>query len=321
MSYEKDLVSIIIPCYNGENFIENNFRSIINQTYKKLEVVFVDDGSTDGSYEKAVKYIDLFQKEGIKLICLKKENGGAASAVDLALKTIKGEFFQLFDIDDYIYPKNIEDKYNYLTEYKDCAFVRNEGEIFNVEKNKVVSIFSARKKEKRTYNIFYDLLFGRTWNWPGSFLVRSETFFSVNNGKDIYLSRYGQSMQILLPISYKHKCGYIPNVLTRYFEYQKSVSHVSSYEKNVELLNGYKDIRVNVLKQMGVCDKKLLDKIEQFYLKQKLDLAIRMNKTKEIDVFYKQIKKTPKIRLMMLSNKRKGLKNLYIKLAKLIRRK
>ncbi len=320
MDVEKELVSIIIPCYNGVKFIDNNFESILKQTYKKIEIIFVDDGSTDGSFEKACSYSNAFNKEGMELVCVRKENGGAASAVNQALKIMKGEFFQLFDIDDYIYPENIAEKVSYLKANNNCAFVRNEGELFNVEKNAVVSLFSARKKEKRKYKIFNDLVFGKTWNWPGSFLIRSKVFFEVNKGWEIYLSRFGQSMQILLPMSYYYECGYISKVLTRYMEYPKSVSHVSSYEKNIDLLEGYKNIRINVLKQMGIMDKKLLNKIEQFYLKQKLDLAIRMRNEQEIEKFYSQIRKTLKIRILMFTYKRKGLKELYVKIAKIFKR-
>ncbi len=320
MSYIKDLVTLIIPCYNGLNFIDANFQSILEQTYKKVEIIFVDDGSTDGSFEKAVAYTEDFAREGMELICIRKENGGAASAVQEAFQKTRGEFFQLCDVDDIIYPENIKSKYQYLKEHADCAFVRNEGEIFNIEKDVVVSIFSVRKQEKRTYNLFRDLILGKTWNWSGSFLIRTELFFHVNQGKDIYLSKYGQNMQVLLPMAYRFKCGYVSQILSRYNEYPISVSHNDDYEKGIQLLDGYRDIRINVLKHMNITDKKLLKQIDQYYIKKKLDLAMQRRKEEEIKKYYKQIKKTPKNILLIFSYKFKIFKKVYINIAKLLKR-
>ena len=80
-SMSKYRVSILIPCYNGVRFIDRAFQSIINQTENNIEVIFVDDGSTDDSLATAQTYVNSFEIAGHNLRCLHKPNGGAASAI------------------------------------------------------------------------------------------------------------------------------------------------------------------------------------------------------------------------------------------------
>jgi len=82
-----DLVSIIIPVYNGEKYLEETLISCFNQTYSNFEVIAVDDGSTDQSSKILKKYSD-------KIKILKKRNGGTASALNAGIKVMNGEWFK-----------------------------------------------------------------------------------------------------------------------------------------------------------------------------------------------------------------------------------
>lgn len=289
MKIIKEQVTIIIPCYNGRNFIKQCFSAILKQTYKNLEIIFVDDGSDDNSFIEAKQWEQKFNNVGINLICLKKENGGAASAVNTAFTKLSGEYFEVLDIDDYIYPQNIECKVRYLNEHPEIMFVRNDGEIYNIQKKEVVSHFCIRDSEKRTYNIFEELLFGKTYNWAGTFLIRTEAFIDVNKGMEIYNSRYGQNMQLLLPVAYYSKCGFVKEILTRYNEYPSSTSHDLRYNKNLALLEGYEDIRINVLSRLQLINEKKLGEIKQFYLRKKMELAATFNYKDGVKIFYNQL--------------------------------
>ena len=70
----KPLVSIITPCYNGEAFLKRYFESILNQTYPNLELIFINDGSTDRTEEIALSYRERLEKRGITYIYEKQEN-------------------------------------------------------------------------------------------------------------------------------------------------------------------------------------------------------------------------------------------------------
>ena len=94
-----DLVSIIIPFYNVEDYIEECLKSVINQTYKNLEIICVDDCSPDNSYIIVNKYIDIDKR--IKLI-RHKENLGLGGARNTGLQNANGKFVYFLDSDDYI---------------------------------------------------------------------------------------------------------------------------------------------------------------------------------------------------------------------------
>lgn len=99
------LISVIVPVYNIESeYLERCIRSICNQTYKKLDVILVDDGSTDGSGA----ICDKFAAEDSRIRVFHKENGGSSSARNLGIKEAKGEYLGFIDSDDYIEPDMYE---------------------------------------------------------------------------------------------------------------------------------------------------------------------------------------------------------------------
>lgn len=91
-------ISIIIPVYNVENYIEKCINSLINQTLVDVEFIFVNDGSPDGSANIIKKY----QKKDKRIKLIEKENGGQASARNLGLKHATGEYVAFVDSDDYV---------------------------------------------------------------------------------------------------------------------------------------------------------------------------------------------------------------------------
>lgn len=95
---DKGKISIIIPVYNTENYLEKCISSVINQSYTNLEILLVDDGSTDGSGIICDKYA----KKDQRVKVFHKKNGGASTARNLGLRYAKGEFIGFVDSDDYI---------------------------------------------------------------------------------------------------------------------------------------------------------------------------------------------------------------------------
>lgn len=91
-------LSIIIPVYNSEIYLEKCIQSLINQTMKELEFIFVNDGSTD----KSVDILKKYQKKDKRIKILDKENGGQGSARNLGLSIATGEYIAFLDSDDYI---------------------------------------------------------------------------------------------------------------------------------------------------------------------------------------------------------------------------
>ena len=99
------LISVIVPVYNIESeYLERCLSSICNQTYKNLDIILVDDGSTDGSGD----ICDKFATEDNRIRVFHKENGGSSSARNLGIKEAKGEYIGFIDSDDYIEPDMYE---------------------------------------------------------------------------------------------------------------------------------------------------------------------------------------------------------------------
>lgn len=98
------LISIIVPVYNVERYISRCIESLINQTYINIEIILVDDGSTDNSYNICEKYA----KEDLRVKLFHKKNGGVSSARNIGLKNAKGEYITFVDSDDWVKDDMIE---------------------------------------------------------------------------------------------------------------------------------------------------------------------------------------------------------------------
>lgn len=115
MTTEKNfpLVSIIIPVYNGANYLRHAINSALAQTYPNIEIIVINDGSTDsGKTEKIAK------SYGNKIRYYHKENGGVSTAINLGIKKMKGEYFSWLSHDDIYSPNKIEVEINYLKEHR-----------------------------------------------------------------------------------------------------------------------------------------------------------------------------------------------------------
>ena len=103
-SFELPLVSVIIPAYNAEAFIEITLKSVVSQTYKNIEVLVVDDGSLD----RTVEIVKSIAMEDKRITLLQQSNAGVAAARNSAIAHSKGEYIAPIDADDIWYPENLE---------------------------------------------------------------------------------------------------------------------------------------------------------------------------------------------------------------------
>ena len=100
------LISVIIPVYNVEKHLEKCLDSIVNQTYKNLEIILINDGSTDGSPEICSK----FAQNDERIIFISRENKGVSASRNEGIELSSGDYFSFIDSDDYLEP----DTYEYL---------------------------------------------------------------------------------------------------------------------------------------------------------------------------------------------------------------
>lgn len=113
MSQEKALISIIIPVYKVEKYLEKCIQSVINQTYENLQIILVDDGSPDN----CGKICDECAKKDHRIEVIHKSNGGLSDARNKGLEIAKGEYIGFVDSDDYIEADMYEVLYNLLKQY------------------------------------------------------------------------------------------------------------------------------------------------------------------------------------------------------------
>ena len=107
------LISVIVPCYNVEQYLPKCINSILNQTYKNLEVWLVDDGSPD----RCGEICDEYAKKANRIKVIHTKNSGPADARNVALNVMTGEYVVCVDSDDYISPTHIEGLYHLIEKY------------------------------------------------------------------------------------------------------------------------------------------------------------------------------------------------------------
>lgn len=117
------LVSIIIPVYNGSNYLREAIESALAQTYPRIEILVVNDGSDDGGKTEAIAL-----SYGEKIRYFRKENGGVSSALNLGIREMRGEYFSWLSHDDRYLPQKVASQVEALREYGDektvalCAY-------------------------------------------------------------------------------------------------------------------------------------------------------------------------------------------------------
>lgn len=125
---KKPLVSIIIPCYNHEAFLDDCLGSILAQTYPNIELLICDDCSPDNSYEKIMSYREELEKKFNNVIILKNEvNLGVTKNVNRMLKLAKGEFVKTIASDDCMAPDAISEMAHFLIENSQIDVVVSNG--------------------------------------------------------------------------------------------------------------------------------------------------------------------------------------------------
>lgn len=139
MKKKNQKISIIVPVYKAERYLEECIESIINQTYKNIEVILIDDGSPDNSG----KICDEFSKKDNRIIVIHSENKGVSIARNTGLKKATGEYITFIDSDDYVSNNYIEFLYNLLAENDAEISIIGNDERYN---NTVIKINEKFKK-------------------------------------------------------------------------------------------------------------------------------------------------------------------------------
>ena len=235
-------VSIIIPVYNNEKFLDKCLTSVINQTLNDIEIIIINDGSTDGSLMKLKDY----ECVNSNIILLNQSNGGQAVAINRALDIACGEYIAFVDADDYMEHNMIETLYKEAKssnlDLVICNWSRvdtngkmlsyNDHSNFDnklLDRNEVIQEFLLNKKE---------LVEGFSWNK----LIKRNLFneFKIRYPK----TKYGDIPAIFRALTKVKKCKYVNKTLYHYVQHNAQITHMKNEEKvksfieAIQMING-----------------------------------------------------------------------------------
>lgn len=165
------LVSVIIPVYKGDNFVRQAIESAINQTYKNIEIIVVNDGSPDEGKTKnaCLEYED-------KITYYEKPNGGCASAINYGIKMAKGDFISWLSHDDLYYPNKIEHQINLYSQKNldpKNVIISNSGDLIDKDGNRIFHPSYGKTGFFESKQAFRYLLFEKCFNGCGLLIPRN----------------------------------------------------------------------------------------------------------------------------------------------------
>lgn len=241
-------VSIVTPCYNGEAYIKNYMKSVLQLEYDNIQLIIVDDGSTDNSYEELKKYKNEMQQHNIEFILLHKENGGQPSAINCGVKYATGKYLVWPDIDDNMHYDFLKCKVEYMETHPEIDFLLSKSAIVPLNNPQKIYGYTWPEKITDSKELFYRVVNDRKcWFEPGAYMARLSSFDKFIPNRHIYdeCGRWsGPQTQITMPFFYYGKVGYLDKCLYDYYIHDKQ-DH-----------NKYKD--KDKLKQKSIEVKKML---------------------------------------------------------------
>lgn len=230
---ERELITVVVPIYNVENYIEKCLHSILEQSYNNLEILIIDDGSTDKSIELCEK---LLKKDG-RIKIFHKENSGPADTRNYGISKANGKYIMFIDSDDYIQKDLIEVLYENLIRYNvsisSCGYIKviNDNKPKNIiSKNNRKDIILETEKDK-----IQELLLEKiTGNYVWNKLYTKELF---NDIKFKYGIKF-EDMEIMYRLFMKADKISLTNY-NGYFYRQRSNNIMSTLDENavIDLYN------------------------------------------------------------------------------------
>ena len=291
---ERPLVSIITPCYNGETFLDRYFKSILSQTYPNIELIFVNDGSTDRTEEIALSYKEKLEEKGIQFIYIYQDNAGQAAAINQGLSLFRGKYLTWPDSDDWMTPDCVERKALYLESHPEKGWVQCKTAVVHEDSLSVLRYCFGRQNKANGW-LFEDLIFEHDIYFaPGGYMVRSEALLKTIPTRHIYECKTGQNWQLMLPVSYMYECGFLEDVLYYYVVRADSHSRTEkNYATNIEKTYRHADTLVHVLSEMDMPDEErnsYCKRIEIKYIRRRMQIAAQFHETDELKKYYAELK-------------------------------
>lgn len=210
-------ISVLIPCYNRIAYIEEAISSVKVQKCKSLELIVVDDGSTDGSYELLKAFAD---KNEIKLLThTNRENKGQSASLNLAISHASGEYVCILDSDDYLAPDKIETQLALLEQDSLVGMVYGKGQAVDETGQALYMTLPDDHSDDGDPNrILLDCFIAI----PGGALIRKSVLDTVGGFDEGF--RASQDHDMAIRIYEATKVVYLPNVAFFYRKHGDTIS-------------------------------------------------------------------------------------------------
>ncbi len=289
------IVSIIIPCYNVANTLSRFLDSVMEQTYQNIQVIAVNDGSTDDTESILKKYQQCFLQKGMVFDYIYQDNQGLGAAINTGLKYIKGDYLCWADPDDFFVETSIQERIEILEKNDEFDIVSSDAYYykFNDLKNPVQRATDGLI-HKDDPNQFEYLLFEQSHFCSGCHMLRMSSFDKVNPNREIYPAKHGQNWQLLLPMYYRYRRYYLDKPLYSYILYPNSMSRGDSNLTSViSRLDEHETILMETIKNIKMSDeeqKKYLSLIMERYAKKKFYAAIDYRSKRDLKKYFLELK-------------------------------
>lgn len=291
------LVSVIIPVYNTAPYLEKCIRSVLRQTYKNLEIICVDDGSSDQSGE----ILDEFARHDVRIRVFHTSNMGVSSARNTALRAASGDYIGFVDSDDYIacnyYERLVEALKHKDTDIVSCGYYLDNGE----EKTKAANIKEVPVDPMHITEFFRYMYERDTYKGVGSYLwtrlIKRDVIKNSNGELKIYFKhKYGGLDDIVFVAEASLESNYVQYINEALYYYvQRDGSIVHSDYKQLETLTwtaAYEWI-IKIYQDHNI-DEEILDIIRRMYVYRcgkLLETAIEIHNAEKIHILQDKIKK------------------------------
>lgn len=240
------LVTIIVPVHNTECYLSECLSSLYNQTYKNIEIIIVDDGSTDGSSEIIERF---YKRNKHRTIVLKNKNpsGCGQLACNQAIKTAKGKYVAIMDSDDVSISDRIEKEVLFLEKHNDYFLVSSSAEIIDENSKKIGEINVGKNYKKILKEIYLT-----------NSIINSSVLYRRSMVSDLYRVEYKACNDYLSWIYHLYegkKLFTLKNILVKYRTHNSSVTRLNT-KRNLKIAFEIK----SRAEKMGVFKINLKDK-------------------------------------------------------------
>lgn len=273
-------VSLIVPCYNVEAYLEDFLRSVEAQTYRDLELILVNDGANAATTDMLRAAVPRLEAQGFLIRLIEQENRGLGGAVDAGLKHFTGEFLMWPDPDDWLLPHSIERRVALMRENPDVGLLRSNAQLFIEARQEFDGHFMPTDlPPRRAPDLFEDLVFQRLFYAPVCHFVRSEMFLKVHPDRSIWFSRASsQNFQLLVPLveAFPVLQVHEPLAVYRVREDSRSRSQLRSHEKLMGRHEQLYELTVHTLPKLRTYSPERASRVMNYHWRTKmLPTAIR----------------------------------------------